>query len=214
MFGMAVTQPTETGKGQAAGLRFIVRETSDGLGIVVPLARDKGLMFTFGMFPLCWAVIGFFDLFLSPGLLPPATAARWRLCAVAAGWRYRSRCAGQEAVRHRAAFIVSGSLVFSRGLGFFGRRRIFPLDKVRNTRIRTRYVRSGNKGGPVLRSTISFEVHGKTYDFGADEPGAILSGPPGRWIDELTGVLSNAWTSVKAKMRCKAATQALSERGP
>lgn len=40
---MTAVARKRTSEGQVAGSRFIVRETGDGLGIVVPLARNKGL---------------------------------------------------------------------------------------------------------------------------------------------------------------------------
>lgn len=165
---MATTQPQATGKGQAAGSRFIVRETGDGLGIVVPLARHKGLVFTLGMFLLYWVFITFFDLFAAPGFLRQQLLAGgryvlWLLAGAAGAVALAWKLFGTERL-----FIVGGSLVLSRGLGPLGRRSVFPLDEVRNARIKTRYVPTGYKGRTVLASTISFQVRGKTYDFGAD----------------------------------------------
>lgn len=163
---MTTTPPGASSEAQIAGSRFIVRETGDGLGIVVPLARHKGLVFILGLFLLYWVGFTLFDLLVLPmlrHLLPGGWYALWLLAGAAGAGALAWKLFGTERL-----FITGGALVLSRGLGFLGRRSIFPLDEVRKARIRTRYVPTGHKGGMVLRSTISFQARGKTYDFGAD----------------------------------------------
>lgn len=157
-----------TSAGQVAGSRFIVRETSDGLGIVVPLARNKGLMFFLKVFLTYWVGFSLFDLFVLSGflreyLLPGSWYALWLIAGAVGMGMLGWKLFGTERL-----FITGGALVFSKGLGFLSRRAVFLLDEVKKVGIRTIHVPTGYKGGMVLQSIISFEARGKTYNFGAD----------------------------------------------
>lgn len=157
---MTTTEQKRAGVGQVAGSRFIVRETDDGLGIVVPLPRAKVLVYALGLLLLYLAGFlpvlrdrlteGWYTLWLVAGTLGVGALA-WRLF-------------GTERL-----FITDGALVLSRWPNLPGRRAVFLPGEITRARIRTRYVPTGDRAGRmVLRSTISFEARGKTYDFGED----------------------------------------------
>lgn len=169
--------------------RVTVRETADGLGILVYSERRLRYFrwLVLGLTPWCFFGLVLFDV---GGLRPPdgideVWYVLWALAGLAAVgvgvWR--------EFRRFERLFITGGALVFSRGR----RRTIHPLDEVKNVRIRTLFVPGEGKGRHLIpRSVMSFDAGGRTYDFGtaidAEERSAVYHAllrhlPPGARAD-------------------------------
>lgn len=146
--------------------RVTIRRTADGLGIHNPTRRSIPVIL-FLLFWLCgWAAGAGFALTEIVGGTPwpimiflMVWLSIWTVGGVVAMLTVAWQLAGIERL-----FIISGVMVVERGFGPFRRRQIHPLADVTNLRVKI--ASNPQASGLVQVGSVTFDVAGKTYDFG------------------------------------------------